>query len=162
MDGTSEGEIALLRVQRNEDGAFAACARHGCIFGFPPLAVALVRPRARPAPRSIQSPGRFASVGIPRFFAPQRSRPLRARGARSRRFFRRRRTDSRVITRCANVASCQRAQRARSVIVLSLGERDRQIDSARVKERQRGREGAETCARECPSFGAVTCGRRAI
>lgn len=35
-----EQRLAGLRAKRDKDGLNAACAWHGCIFGFPPLAVA--------------------------------------------------------------------------------------------------------------------------
>lgn len=117
--------VTEQRARRND-----ACAWHGCIFGFPPLAVGLARSPTRTTTRvrcSTQLPGRFASVGTSRFFAPRRSRSSWELYGVVYSFF--------AIARCKQRCASRRA------IVPFL----------EVRERHAG-EGVETCARICPSF----------
>lgn len=64
------------RGKERKDGTQGRMRAARVYLGLPPLAVTLA-PRTR---HPIQSPGRFASVEIPRFFAPQAlARCLRSR-----------------------------------------------------------------------------------
>lgn len=159
---TEHGERTGWRATERARGgrrrrAAAACARHGCIFGLLPLAVAR-HPRA-PHPCSVRrcpSPAPLDSVTGP--IRERRGAALfRSRDALGRRKCRRYR--SVVPSRCGSRTIARALSVRRSV---SPRARETRTDSFGEGQNERERErGGETCARdECPSFGAVTCGRR--